>query len=41
MHFSAASSLMNQISSKERDAETGLDYFGIGPLNKALAKLPL
>lgn len=27
MHISAASNLMNQNSSKERDAETGLDYF--------------
>jgi RHS repeat-associated protein len=27
MFFSAASNLMNQITSKERDAETGLDYF--------------
>jgi hypothetical protein len=28
MLLSAASNLMNQITSKERDAETGLDYFG-------------
>lgn len=28
MSLSAASNMMNQITSKERDAETGLDYFG-------------
>jgi hypothetical protein len=28
MHFSAAFNLMNQFTSKERDAETGLNYFG-------------
>jgi RHS repeat-associated protein len=28
MFFSAASNLMNQFTGKERDAETGLDYFG-------------
>jgi RHS repeat-associated protein len=28
MYLSAASNLMNQNTSKERDAETGLDYFG-------------
>jgi RHS repeat-associated protein len=28
MFFSAASNLMNQFTSKERDVETGLDYFG-------------
>jgi RHS repeat-associated protein len=28
LHFSAVSNLMNKFTSKERDAETGLDYFG-------------
>jgi RHS repeat-associated protein len=28
LHISAASNLMNHFTSKERDAETGLDYFG-------------
>jgi RHS repeat-associated protein len=28
MHISAASPLTSQFTSKERDAETGLDYFG-------------
>ena len=28
MHISAASNRMNQFTSKERDAETGLDFFG-------------
>ena len=28
MHFIAASNLRSQFSSKERDAETGLDFFG-------------
>jgi hypothetical protein len=30
MHFSTAFNLMNQFTSKERDVETGLDYFERG-----------
>jgi hypothetical protein len=33
MHFSAASNPMNRFTSKERDTETGLDYFGAGLWN--------
>jgi RHS repeat-associated protein len=38
MFISAASNLMNQFTSKERDAETGLDYFGARYYSAAQAR---